>query len=240
MTVIDPQAPPEHEVAVNDSAGRRRTSLIVWEVCALSLSLLTAAVTARSGPFAVDVSMAAWVEHHRTDALIGVMTVVSLAGSLVAVVSVGAVAAVDAVRRHRFSPLAFIVLTTAGASQIDQAMKVLIGRDRPAPPIAVQHFNEYAFPSGHATTSAALWGAVAWVVARNASPRVHKAAAGAWTSVVLSVAASRVVLGAHWPSDVLGGILLGTGCVAGAVWISQRHLQPSGDGHHRTDGRDGS
>jgi membrane-associated phospholipid phosphatase len=65
-----------------------------------------------------------------------------------------------------------------------------------------------SFPSGHAT-AAATWAAVALVLSRGASPRARAVLAGAAVTIAVAVACSRVFLGAHWLSDVIGGLLLG-------------------------------
>lgn len=67
----------------------------------------------------------------------------------------------------------------------------------------------FSFPSGHATGASALWGMVAWMAcscSRGSRRWLIGAAAG---SLVACVAISRVMLSVHWPSDVVGGILLG-------------------------------
>jgi undecaprenyl-diphosphatase len=66
-----------------------------------------------------------------------------------------------------------------------------------------------SFPSGHATAAAATWAAAALVLSRGASPRIRAALAGGAAAIAVAVACSRVFLGAHWMSDVVGGLALG-------------------------------
>ncbi|MCB0895405.1 MAG: YegS/Rv2252/BmrU family lipid kinase [Nocardioides sp.] len=93
-------------------------------------------------------------------------------------------------------------------------LKGLIGRDRPPWQNPAQLAQTQSFPSGHATSVAALGGVLIVLVAifvRRANAR--RAAYAGIVLVVLLVGADRVLLGRHYPSDVIGGYLLGTGLV---------------------------
>ncbi|HVH40819.1 MAG TPA: phosphatase PAP2 family protein, partial [Labilithrix sp.] len=68
-----------------------------------------------------------------------------------------------------------------------------------------------AFPSGHAMASASLYLTLAFVASRSRRLRAWRSSllAGAGTLATM-VGATRVYLGVHWPTDVLGGLALGT------------------------------
>jgi len=91
-------------------------------------------------------------------------------------------------------------------------LKPAIGRARP-------ESVSYGFPSGHATAAAAYFGAVL-ALAGDLRPRWrHLVRAGAVALIVL-VGIARVMLRAHWPSDVLGGIALGLALAAAAAALA--------------------
>jgi undecaprenyl-diphosphatase len=106
----------------------------------------------------------------------------------------------------------------AGAGLLDQILKNVACRARPSAPQAGMFFTNFpcfpasyasaSFPSGHATTAFAAAVVLAFWYPRQA---------GVFVGVAVLVGLSRIVLGVHFPSDVLAGALLGSG-VALAVY----------------------
>ncbi len=95
----------------------------------------------------------------------------------------------------------------------ESTFKALIGRPRPFDP-------SFGFPSGHATAAAAFFGAVIYLAGslRPATRTWVRVLAGA---AIVLVAASRVMLRAHWPSDVIGGVALGLALASAAALLSR-------------------
>lgn len=115
------------------------------------------------------------------------------------------------VRRGRWDGALLLVAALAGATVLEFALKAAVARSRPA----VEHLVDasgYAFPSGHALRATVLFGVLA-VLAGRAAPAWRARAWAAATIAVFAVAASRVALGVHYPTDVFGGIALG------ACWL---------------------
>lgn len=91
-------------------------------------------------------------------------------------------------------------------------IKHLVERPRPALVAHLVEVHPPSFPSGHAADSAFVYGTLALIaVGGSATPAVRRYLAAAMLLVVVMVGASRVVLGVHWPSDVLAGWALGAG-----------------------------
>jgi undecaprenyl-diphosphatase len=114
--------------------------------------------------------------------------------------------------------------------------KTVFGRARPPVALHLITENEPSFPSGHATDSAALYGALAlvFVVFVLRRPIARAAAATGLVLLTGAVGVSRLVLGVHWPTDVLAGWALGfTAAFAvvlvaalGTAWFSERRSMP--------------
>ncbi|MBR7836616.1 phosphatase PAP2 family protein [Actinospica durhamensis] len=108
--------------------------------------------------------------------------------------------------------------TMIGGALVDTVLKSVVGRARPvfAQPVATAP--GFSFPSGHAFTATLAAG----VILLCALPWLHRGweKAAAWAVAVLvplAVGYSRIALGVHWTSDVVGGWLLGVGLLAGTT-----------------------
>lgn len=109
-----------------------------------------------------------------------------------------------------------------GASAATAAwFKSFFGRARPDAASLYVHDNSLSFPSGHATAAAALYGFLACLLYARARTPIQKALVVMFAAIVIgAVGASRVALGVHYATDVLGGFLL-----AGA-WIALAFALP--------------
>jgi undecaprenyl-diphosphatase len=107
---------------------------------------------------------------------------------------------------------------------LETPLKALVERPRP-PESLVQVLDlehGFGFPSGHMLFTTLLTGALAWQVLPRFQRRAVRVLIGAVLAVVfLVVAFSRVYLGVHWLSDVLGGLLAGGTLLLGLVWAGR-------------------
>jgi membrane-associated phospholipid phosphatase len=189
-------------------------ALLVLVVAGVVLGVLALLVRTNSGLLSVDSSIAPWGEEHATAFAKWMLDFVTSFGSTGYIVgfTIG-VFVVEMIRRpSRWLPL-FLVAVTIGQTLMSTFVKELIDRVRPtANPIA--HTLGPSFPSGHTTGAAACFAAFALVLGRGRSRNVQSLLAGAAVFIAIAVAASRVLLGVHWLSDVLGGLALGWGWFA--------------------------
>ncbi|MET8079490.1 phosphatase PAP2 family protein [Streptomyces sp. NPDC005303] len=126
-------------------------------------------------------------------------------------------------RNARWTAL-WLVATCALGTLVQQVLKAAVGRERPVWPDPVDTAHFAAFPSGHALTATVVCGLLLWLLHHYGAGRTlwFTAMALAVLSVV-GVGLTRIWLGVHWPSDVLGGWLLGAMLVTLAVTVHQRY-----------------
>jgi undecaprenyl-diphosphatase len=145
---------------------------------------------------------------------IAVLQVVTAFGATVTVAVLGLLTAVYALWRWRSRsvPL-FLAIVIGGQLFLADLIKGAVQRTRPdLRPLA--GFTGPSFPSGHTTAAAATFVAIALVLGRDGSPRRRMLLAGAAVGLAVAVACSRVFLGVHWLTDVIGGLVLGWTWVA--------------------------
>jgi membrane-associated phospholipid phosphatase len=122
--------------------------------------------------------------------------------------------AVAVLSRRRYRAAAFAIAVMIATSLTTTAVKLALGRGRPEWPDATDLLSSKSFPSGHASSSAALAGiliVLAWSFLSRPVARwaVTVVAVGVWVAVCLD----RVLLGRHYPSDVVAGSVLGVSMV---------------------------
>ncbi|MGW1893688.1 phosphatase PAP2 family protein [Streptomyces sp. NPDC002004] len=117
--------------------------------------------------------------------------------------------------RRAWSLAAWVAGACVAGALLQQALKATVDRPRPVWPDPVDSAHYAAFPSGHAMTATVVWGLLLWLL------RLYGAGRALWSTAValavlsvLGVGLTRMWLGVHWPSDVLGGWLFGALVVA--------------------------
>ena len=170
---------------------------------------LTILVWHRTGPIAFDrVLLHGYVPQDHF-LVYRVASVATELGSPAGVIIVAIVASFTVWRlRRSLVDAAAIVVVPGVAGVVESTAKLVVGRTRPLTAFLTGE-SGVGFPSGHATGFAALALTLA-IVITNTSPRSRRVTAVV-IAVVLSVlvGVSRVIVGAHYPSDVIAGVLLG-------------------------------
>ena len=158
----------------------------------------------------VDHTLLAWIIAHRTPTITAAAAVVTQAFSPMVIVGVAVLAGVVLGWRRSWLLGAAVVVTVAAAGSAGAAVKSLVGAARPPRGAQVIAETGHGFPSGHVTGTVALTGILAFVLGRTARTAIRAALGVGAVLVVGVVAATRLYLGVHWLSDVVGGLLLGS------------------------------
>jgi undecaprenyl-diphosphatase len=168
-------------------------------------------VTSRTGLYRYDAGVAQWGATHATPLSTRLLGGLTWLGATIVVVSLAVLLGLlEWLRRRRWAVLAFTLLVVVGQNLIANGVKLLVQRPRPPVP-HLADATGFSFPSGHSAAAAATWAAVALVLGRGRPWRVKALLAAAVAAVVAAVATSRVLLGVHWVTDVVGGVALGFG-----------------------------
>lgn len=142
-----------------------------------------------------------------------VMVTITEFGDTVVVVAVTAALLAYLVWARAKHTIVFFLGAVAGASAINTAIKVALHRARPVDGLYTG-WSAFSFPSGHSTVNMALYGAFAFLIALHAKGKLAVAAPISSGLLVLAIAFSRLYLGAHWFSDVTGGMAFGLAWIA--------------------------
>jgi membrane-associated phospholipid phosphatase len=180
----------------------------------LVISLLAVLVRRSEALADLDSAAARWAQHHTGDLnhriLEDVTSLASTPGVIVIAIVVGVIEWIRV--PSRWIPV-FLLVVTIGDSLVTNAVKGVIDRARPAiDPVAATLGP--SFPSGHSSTAAAFFAALALLAGRQRSAEVRAALVGLAVGVAVAVACSRVLLDLHWVSDVVAGLALGWGWFA--------------------------
>ena len=192
-------------------AARVGPALVVF--CLAVLALLAAQVLLHGPMLELDQAASLWFATHRHALLTRAMLLVAETHRTLPVLAAAAVLALVLLRRgERRSALALLVVPTG--MLLNVGLKESFRRVRPTLEDPLVQLATYSFPSGHAVASTVFYGMACVLVFTHVRSRAWRTlAAVVAVAMVLVVTFSRVYLGAHYPSDVVAGVALGTACV---------------------------
>ena len=142
-------------------------------------------------------------------------------GGIVSAVLVSGMIVYLMIRQRRIDAL--VVLLSVIPIIVGFFLKEAVGRVRPEYFITNSPPNSLSFPSGHALSAMIIGGLLIFFVEEMVqSIRIRRALQVVIGILILAVGASRVYLGVHWPSDVIGGYLFGLMALIGLFWLRSR------------------
>jgi undecaprenyl-diphosphatase len=177
----------------------------------------------------VDHEIAAWFHGHLTRPFIDLMLALSDGGSPLWIATITVVAILILVLRKQWYGLLAIVLTMPGGMLFHHLIQIIVHRHRPFRHSEFLDLGGYSFPSGHTMAATLLYGllAVFAILVWKAWLWRILAILGAVLAIGL-VGFSRIALGAHYLTDVLGAIAGGISwlilCITVVEWTRRRRL----------------
>jgi membrane-associated phospholipid phosphatase len=179
-----------------------------------AFALLSQAYVAGSPTVRLDAWVAGELHANVVPSATSALSAVTTLGSTAVLALVAAAASTYLLGRGRHRDAALPVVAVVGAQLLTWILKALFERPRPSFQDPVATAGWFSFPSGHALSSIALYGAIAYLVVRSLHPaHARLAVLGGTALLVAAIGFSRLYLGVHYLTDVLAGYS------AGLAWL---------------------
>jgi len=183
--------------------------------CAVLLFAWLASQIVDGGAPGFDAAVREGVHRHASAPLTIAMRGFSFIGEPAFLLPVGLLIVAGLLRAGMARTAVLFLVTVGGAELLDQGLKLVFHRARPAAFFGSAEPAGYSFPSGHALVSLCFFSVVAYFATRRTSNRLVRRATWAAAALVSAmIGLSRIYLGVHYPSDVLAGY------AAGLFWLS--------------------
>ncbi|MZQ85395.1 phosphatase PAP2 family protein [Paenibacillus sp. 5J-6] len=126
---------------------------------------------------------------------------------------------------HHRSELILFIGVVVGSVILNETLKLIFKRARPVLHRIIEA-NGFSFPSGHSMAAFSLYGVVAFLLWRHISTALGRSMLIVISIVmIIMIGISRIYLGVHYPSDVLGGFLASGSWLAISIWYYQRYQE---------------
>jgi membrane-associated phospholipid phosphatase len=189
--------------------------LLVFLVMTLTLGEIAEDVRNGEPLTITDVRFSEWLHTHGSPVLTKMMWIITSLHASAVVCTVAVLVGVYLLRRRQRFWVVALWLSVFGGLLLNRTLKLVFQRARPRFSDAVQMLTSYSFPSGHTMIATVFYGALAaFVIANSKNWPLRLLAVVTAVVLILLVAFSRIYLGAHYLSDVLGAM------AEGFAWIA--------------------
>ncbi|RCH54963.1 hypothetical protein DJ568_10845 [Mucilaginibacter hurinus] len=205
---------------------KRRKRILLYTVSLITLGFILLSVFVSLFPDStIDRQFSEEVQEHRFPLLDIAMKIVSYPGYVYVAAPMALVTAmVFFVFRFKKEALFFVLTLSSGA--VSSAVKMLINRPRPHADVVrvIEETRQQSFPSGHTQFYVIFFGLMVIVMynLKTVPLWLRLSAALVSLGMIFTIPFSRIYLGAHWFTDVLGGFLLGLLCLLALAYFYLR------------------
>ncbi|PKG23398.1 phosphatase PAP2 family protein [Niallia nealsonii] len=189
---------------------RRYISLILFIILAGIAAFIGIAKWVTSKDIIVfDSNVIAFIQSFVSDRFTAVMIAISFFGSIKWIATVLIIIACLLCWKKKYALAIFLLGASGLGALLNKGLKWFFKRERPdILPIVIE--KSYSFPSGHSMGSLLFYGSLAFVVLHLMKPsKLRKIAVFVFCLFILLIGISRIYLGVHFPTDVLGGYSVG-------------------------------
>lgn len=173
----------------------------------------------------LDLTLLHWFRSHATNVGDTLFVFISLLGAPVTMGAVSLVGAVLIYRQSAWRLLVVWITANIGSSALTEGIKHMFNRPRPEGAERFLHGTSYSFPSGHAVGSMVVLGMALVVVAElwTKKSREYRVARIVVPAMIGAIGLSRLALGVHYLSDVLGGFVIGGVWLGICTWVAREN-----------------
>ncbi len=163
-----------------------------------------------------DMAAAAAIHQHTTASGLRIFDRITQAGSPTTMTVIAVIGVITLAFQRRRTLIVTWIAVFGGGAVLENILKIVVGRHRPVYGAAYLTDHSLSFPSGHAMMSTLGLGMLVYVLIVTGAIRgwVRAAVIAVASLCVLAIGLSRIYLGVHYPSDVLGGY------TAGSAWLA--------------------
>jgi membrane-associated phospholipid phosphatase len=207
--------------------------VIAMALVGIPFGLLLHQVTTDGPLTALDDSAARWLNarFHGEDGVITLLHIVSFLGKPIFLLFAIGIPGLWIFMHGGRKLGIFLAVTCIGGGIVDTIVKVSVGRPRPEVDEPIVEAFGKSFPSGHSMQAVVCYGALLLVLLPLLNGRNRTLAIGAYVALFLAIGFSRLSLGVHFISDVLGGYVLGAAWLAGSVAVFEIWREERGKRH---------
>lgn len=189
--------------------------VIIFAAMTLTLWEISEDIINREPLTVADAQLSTWLHAHASPLLTSAMFVATFFGSTTGVSLVAVAFGLYLVWRRRFYWVTALASSVVGGMLLNKLLKYAFHRPRPFFTDPILSLKSYSFPSGHAMAATVLYGAIAaYFIANTRDWRRRALIVFSASIVILLVGFSRMYLGAHYLSDVLGAM------AEGLAWLA--------------------